>query len=292
MYVPVGRQTSLCRHASSSPQPHPSSRVLDNSAHRGSAHARKGVAAPGNDITCRDSLATTHLSFRMSTSVRPYCVTFDPAGFFERERDFERKGESADPHLHHVFPLQGSCECRAYVEGEACDRCKPLYWNLTPDNPFGCISCQCDTMGTIAGVAECQQGNGHCFCKPNICGQFCSTCKKGYYNLDGGSYFGCQVSASVNHSRPWSSGLMWDGSRCIAEDFAASALKSSALNSAPKQTGCLFSWYNMVNKCKLFWDPVGVGKQLGKNFINKFLPNLNTAIGASYFYYSPGQAFV
>ncbi|XP_044311344.1 laminin subunit alpha-5 isoform X3 [Varanus komodoensis] len=90
------------------------------------------------------------------------------------------------------LPPEGSCECRAYVEGEACDRCKPLYWNLTPDNPFGCISCQCDTMGTIAGVAECQQGNGHCFCKPNICGQFCSTCKKGYYNLDGGSYFGCQ----------------------------------------------------------------------------------------------------
>uniref|UniRef100_A0A8D2J8L5 Laminin subunit alpha-5 n=1 Tax=Varanus komodoensis TaxID=61221 RepID=A0A8D2J8L5_VARKO len=51
------------------------------------------------------------------------------------------------------LPPEGSCECRAYVEGEACDRCKPLYWNLTPDNPFGCIR---------------------------------------YYNLDGGSYFGCQ----------------------------------------------------------------------------------------------------
>ncbi|XP_053101455.1 laminin subunit alpha-5 isoform X2 [Hemicordylus capensis] len=86
----------------------------------------------------------------------------------------------------------GSCDCRAYVEGEACDLCKPLYWNLTPDNPYGCMSCQCDTMGTIAGVAECQQGDGHCFCKPNICGQFCSACREGYYNFQSGNYFGCQ----------------------------------------------------------------------------------------------------
>ncbi|XP_054836339.1 laminin subunit alpha-5 [Eublepharis macularius] len=95
--------------------------------------------------------------------------------------------EDADP----SSPM-GSCRCRAYVEGSACDQCKPLYWNLTPDNPFGCMSCQCDTAGTIAGVAECQQGDGHCFCKPNICGQFCSTCKEGYYKLASGNYFGCQ----------------------------------------------------------------------------------------------------
>lgn len=37
------------------------------------------------------------------------------------------------------FP-QGSCACRTYVEGPACDRCKPLYWNLTPENPYGCLS--------------------------------------------------------------------------------------------------------------------------------------------------------
>uniref|UniRef100_A0A8C4W263 Laminin subunit alpha-5 n=1 Tax=Gopherus evgoodei TaxID=1825980 RepID=A0A8C4W263_9SAUR len=94
---------------------------------------------------------------------------------------------TADPSLS-----PGSCACRAYVEGPACDRCKPLYWNLTPDNPYGCTSCQCDTKGTISGVAECQQGNGQCFCKPSICGQLCSTCKDGYFNLDHANYFGCQ----------------------------------------------------------------------------------------------------
>ncbi|XP_059569197.1 laminin subunit alpha-5 isoform X3 [Alligator mississippiensis] len=95
--------------------------------------------------------------------------------------------ESTDPSL----PL-GSCACRAYVEGPACDRCKPLYWNLTPENPYGCTSCQCNTKGTISGVAECQQGSGQCFCKPNICGQLCSTCKDGYFKLNRASYFGCQ----------------------------------------------------------------------------------------------------
>lgn len=50
----------------------------------------------------------------------------------------------AGANRHLLFSLppspQGSCACRAYVEGPACDRCKPLYWNLTPENPYGCLS--------------------------------------------------------------------------------------------------------------------------------------------------------
>uniref|UniRef100_A0A8C4TQL5 Laminin subunit alpha 5 n=1 Tax=Falco tinnunculus TaxID=100819 RepID=A0A8C4TQL5_FALTI len=94
---------------------------------------------------------------------------------------------TADPSL-----APGSCACRAYVEGPACDRCKPLYWNLTPENPYGCLSCKCDTKGTMSRIAECQQGDGQCFCKPNICGQFCLTCKDGYFNMENANYFGCQ----------------------------------------------------------------------------------------------------
>nr|XP_014344203.1 PREDICTED: laminin subunit alpha-5 [Latimeria chalumnae] len=91
-----------------------------------------------------------------------------------------------------VSTSAGSCECRPYVEGLACDRCKPLYWNLTPDNPYGCSTCHCGTEGTLSGVAECLQGNGQCFCKPNICSRTCSVCKDGYFGLDDGKYFGCQ----------------------------------------------------------------------------------------------------
>ncbi|XP_039575088.1 laminin subunit alpha-5 isoform X1 [Passer montanus] len=95
--------------------------------------------------------------------------------------------ETADPSL-----APGSCACRAYVEGPACDRCKPGYWNLTPENPYGCLSCKCDTKGTISGIAECRQGDGQCFCKANVCGQFCSACKDGYFNMENANYFGCQ----------------------------------------------------------------------------------------------------
>ncbi|XP_039591850.1 laminin subunit alpha-5 isoform X1 [Polypterus senegalus] len=91
-----------------------------------------------------------------------------------------------------IAPSIGSCDCRPYVEGAACDRCKPLYWNLTPDNPYGCTNCHCSTDGTISGVAECSQGNGQCFCKPNVCSRSCSMCKEGYYNLQSTNYFGCQ----------------------------------------------------------------------------------------------------
>uniref|UniRef100_A0A8C3MQ95 Laminin subunit alpha-5 n=1 Tax=Geospiza parvula TaxID=87175 RepID=A0A8C3MQ95_GEOPR len=95
--------------------------------------------------------------------------------------------ESADPSM-----AQGSCACRAYVEGPACDRCKPGYWNLTPENPYGCLSCKCDTKGTISGITECRQGDGQCFCKANVCGKLCSACKDGYFNMENANYFGCQ----------------------------------------------------------------------------------------------------
>lgn len=35
--------------------------------------------------------------------------------------------------------FQGSCQCLPNVEGALCNRCKPLYWNLAPNNPDGCI---------------------------------------------------------------------------------------------------------------------------------------------------------
>uniref|UniRef100_A0A8C9WEB0 Laminin, alpha 5 n=1 Tax=Scleropages formosus TaxID=113540 RepID=A0A8C9WEB0_SCLFO len=97
------------------------------------------------------------------------------------------------PHLVvSLFSCQGSCECRPYVEGAACDKCKPLYWNLSPDTPYGCSSCECNTDGTLSGVAECVQTTGQCHCKANVCSGTCAVCKDGYFNLHGDNYFGCQ----------------------------------------------------------------------------------------------------
>ncbi|KAM3618812.1 uncharacterized protein V6R79_025116 [Siganus canaliculatus] len=89
-------------------------------------------------------------------------------------------------------PPVGQCECRVHVEGPACDQCRPLYWNLSPEAPNGCINCECNVAGTISGVAECAQETGQCHCKPNACSGTCSTCKDGFYNLQEQNYFGCQ----------------------------------------------------------------------------------------------------
>uniref|UniRef100_A0A663ED62 Laminin subunit alpha 3 n=1 Tax=Aquila chrysaetos chrysaetos TaxID=223781 RepID=A0A663ED62_AQUCH len=124
-------------------------------------------------------------------------------------------------------PTSGQCECQTGVTGQQCDRClsaadsfpyckgnssvfyetdepiltlfcptcskcKPLYWKLAKENPEGCTACQCDVSGTLSGVGECQQENGHCYCKSNVCGDSCDTCEAGYYALENKNYFGCQ----------------------------------------------------------------------------------------------------
>ncbi|KFO77914.1 Laminin subunit alpha-3, partial [Cuculus canorus] len=86
----------------------------------------------------------------------------------------------------------GYCQCLQHVEGPTCSKCKPLYWNLAKENPEGCTACQCDVSGTLSGIGECQQENGHCYCKSNVCGDSCDTCEAGYYALENKNYFGCQ----------------------------------------------------------------------------------------------------
>uniref|UniRef100_A0A8C0V620 Laminin subunit alpha 3 n=1 Tax=Cyanistes caeruleus TaxID=156563 RepID=A0A8C0V620_CYACU len=106
----------------------------------------------------------------------------------------------------------GYCQCLQHVEGPTCSKCKPLYWNLAKDNPKGCTACQCDVSGTLSGVGECQQENGHCYCKSNVCGDSCDACEAGYYALEKKNYFGCQgcgcdVGGSLSPacSQPWGS---------------------------------------------------------------------------------------
>ncbi|XP_022533328.2 laminin subunit alpha-5 isoform X2 [Astyanax mexicanus] len=105
------------------------------------------------------------------------------------------QADSCDPAgsvQNQILPTVGSCECKPYVEGVACNKCKPLYWNLSPDTLYGCSNCECNTGGTLSEVAECAQGNGQCYCKPNVCSGTCAVCKDGYFNLQKNNYFGCQ----------------------------------------------------------------------------------------------------
>ncbi|XP_067887186.1 laminin subunit alpha-3 isoform X2 [Heterodontus francisci] len=105
----------------------------------------------------------------------------------------------------------GSCRCLANVEGSKCDQCKPLYWNLAEENPDGCIECRCSVIGTISGIGECNQDDGHCYCKSNVCSELCDWCKEGHYALEERNYFGCRgcqcdIGGSANLTCSVSSG--------------------------------------------------------------------------------------
>ncbi|XP_048452171.1 laminin subunit alpha-3-like [Rhincodon typus] len=95
--------------------------------------------------------------------------------------------------VKHDPPSQfGFCQCLANVKGSKCDQCKSLYWNLAEENPDGCSECRCNVIGTISGIGECNQDDGHCYCKSNVCDELCDLCKEGHYALEERHYFGCQ----------------------------------------------------------------------------------------------------
>ncbi|XP_066102434.1 laminin subunit alpha-3 isoform X1 [Saccopteryx bilineata] len=86
----------------------------------------------------------------------------------------------------------GYCQCKPHVESPTCSICKPLYWNLAKENPYGCSECQCHVAGTVSGIGECGQRDGNCHCKSHVVGDSCDTCEDGYFALEKSDYFGCQ----------------------------------------------------------------------------------------------------
>ncbi|XP_053322196.1 laminin subunit alpha-3 [Spea bombifrons] len=105
----------------------------------------------------------------------------------------------------------GYCQCLPTVEGLTCNRCRPLYWNLARENPNGCMECNCEVIGTLSGIGECDKLEGDCHCKAHVCSTSCDTCKDGYYFLENRNYFGCtgcqcDAGGAISHICSESSG--------------------------------------------------------------------------------------
>ncbi|KAL1492725.1 hypothetical protein ABEB36_010939 [Hypothenemus hampei] len=86
--------------------------------------------------------------------------------------------------------VAGSCHCKTNVEGRRCDQCKNGFWNFTQENPDGCQSCTCDTLGTIDNQG-CNVYTGECTCKRYVTGRNCFQCLPQYWGLSD-KQDGCQ----------------------------------------------------------------------------------------------------
>lgn len=69
--------------------------------------------------------------------------------------------------------VTGQCPCLKNVDGLACDKCGPGYYNLA--SGAGCIECNCDKEGSLEG--SCNQIDGQCRCRVGFGGRNCSECE-------------------------------------------------------------------------------------------------------------------
>ncbi|GFO21134.1 laminin subunit alpha-3 [Plakobranchus ocellatus] len=73
----------------------------------------------------------------------------------------------------------GQCECKTYVTGRNCDRCRPGFYNLQEKNPFGCQGCNCNRGGSLSDI--CDPVTGQCRCKQRVTGRRCDQPLSGYF---------------------------------------------------------------------------------------------------------------
>ena len=58
----------------------------------------------------------------------------------------------------------GDCICKQNVQGSDCDECKPGFFSLQSSNTQGCVSCQCNPLGTDTTGDTCDSVTGECEC--------------------------------------------------------------------------------------------------------------------------------
>lgn len=99
--------------------------------------------------------------------------------------------------------IAGRCHCKKNVEGRRCDTCINGFWNFTNENPDGCQSCTCNTLGTIDNQG-CNMRTGECFCKRYVTGRDCNQCLPEFWGLsekkDGCQFCDCDQGGSVDNN--------------------------------------------------------------------------------------------
>ena len=81
----------------------------------------------------------------------------------------------------------GNCTCLANVGGRDCSECIDGFYDF--GNADGCISCNCNTSGSLNTV--CDKVTGQCDCLYGVAGRDCSHCAIGFHGF--GNPDGCQA---------------------------------------------------------------------------------------------------
>lgn len=118
-----------------------------------------------------------------------------------------------------VFELTGTTgdvcdDCQHNTMGRNCEQCRPFFYqDPTRDirDPSICVPCSCDPIGSLdngecLGHSSPSRGlqAGHCFCKTNVAGDSCDTCKDGFYDLrednpDGCTACSCNILGTIGN---------------------------------------------------------------------------------------------
>ncbi|XP_028406846.1 laminin subunit beta-1-like [Dendronephthya gigantea] len=105
----------------------------------------------------------------------------------------------------------GVCvDCKHNTDGINCEKCKTNFYRPVSQSKTSfdsCKECGCNPAGTIAhpnmtyldcvrdeDTAKLHSGKipGDCYCKENVLGRTCDTCKDGFYHLTENNSLGCQ----------------------------------------------------------------------------------------------------